>query len=172
MNLGNYFNTLEIQQTSSINEIKSAFKKCLLKYHPDKVDQTNKEVLKKANQKTVQIIEAYEYLKRNIIYLDPFEEAISEVEISWDVRVGVASSNLEWVEYYKELYILLVQFKSGGLYLYENVGYDTYMKLIQAPSKGKYFNKYIAYKFVYHKFSKYEEWYKVGKGIYNKKLNK
>lgn len=172
MTLKNYFNILETQQTSSIKEIKSAFKKCLLKYHPDKVDQTNTEALKKANQKTAQIIEAYEYLKKNIIYIDPFEEAISEVEISWDVRVGIDSSNIEWVEYYKELYILLVQFKSGGLYLYENVDYDTYMKLMQSPSKGKYLNKYIAYKFMYHKFSKYEEWYKFGKDIFYKKLNK
>lgn len=171
MNLSQHFKELEIQHTTSIKEIKRAFKKCLLKYHPDKVNQSNTEQSRRANQKTAKVIQAYQFIKENIIYLDPFEQAISEVEINWDVRVGVVSSNLKWVEYYKELYILLVQFKSGGLYLYENVGYDTYIGLMTAESKGKFLHKNIAYKFKYHSLSEYEDWYKYGKQIFHKRLN-
>ena len=171
MTLAKYFNTLEIKQTNSKREIKSAWKKCLFKYHPDKADQSNVEELIKANQRTIEINKAYDYLKNNITDLDPFEEAISEVEINWEVREGVTSSNLKWVEYYKELFILLVQFKSGGLYLYENVDHDTYIGLIKSSSKGKFLNKYIAYKFVYHRLSQYEDWYKFGRHIFHKQLN-
>ncbi|MBK8620246.1 MAG: KTSC domain-containing protein [Saprospiraceae bacterium] len=171
MTLDSYFNILEIKQTTSKREIKSAWKKCLFKYHPDKADQSNEEELKQANQKTIEINKAYDYLKNNIIDLDPFEEAICEVEINWDIRKGVSSSNLKWIEYYKELHILIVQFKSGGLYLYESVNYETYVGLVQSDSKGRFLNKNIAYKFIYHRLAKYEDWYKFGKQIFHKQLN-
>lgn len=166
-----YFDILEIEPTNEIAEIKSGYKKCLLKYHPDKVNQSDKGALKIANIKTVSIINAYEILKSNLIYLDQFEKIISDVEINWDIRKGIISSNIEWIEYYKNLYILIVKFKSGGLYLYKNVDFNTYSGLITAESKGKFLHKYIAFKFNYHRLSNYDEWYRYGKQIYYRQLN-
>jgi DnaJ-domain-containing protein 1 len=51
-----YYDTLEISQNASINEIKKAYKKLALKYHPDVNKATD------ANEKFIEINEAYEFL--------------------------------------------------------------------------------------------------------------
>jgi hypothetical protein len=56
-------------------------------------------------------------------------------------RIPVVSSNLQSVGF--ESNILEIEFKSGGIYQYLNVPAEIYQKLINAPSKGKYFHSNI-----------------------------
>ena len=48
----------------TVDEIKHSYKKLLLKYHPDRVEHLGTEFQDLANQKTRQIIEAFEYFRR------------------------------------------------------------------------------------------------------------
>ena len=58
-----YYAILELPQGSDFSKIKSAYKKLLKKYHPD-MFQNNPEKLKKAQQLTRKINEAYSYFEK------------------------------------------------------------------------------------------------------------
>ncbi len=53
-------------------------------------------------------------------------------------RVYVASSNVEYVSYDDEAWILEVGFKWGGIYFYSHVPAKIWYGFLNAPSKGKY----------------------------------
>lgn len=58
MSTKSYYDILEISKDASENEIKKAYKRLALKWHPDK----NPEYLKEAEQRFKEISEAYEVL--------------------------------------------------------------------------------------------------------------
>lgn len=55
----------------------------------------------------------------------------------------VTSSNLDFVEYNSVDCELFITFKSSGKYVYFDVPEFVYCELLNAPSKGKYFNRKI-----------------------------
>lgn len=57
------FKTLEIDPTSTDDEIKKAYRRMAMKYHPDKVNNLGEEMKKSATEKFRSINEAYEWLK-------------------------------------------------------------------------------------------------------------
>ena len=56
----NYYKTLEIDKSASKEDIKTAYKKLALKYHPDKTQDINKK--SEYEEKFKQLSEAYEVL--------------------------------------------------------------------------------------------------------------
>jgi len=64
-------------------------------------------------------------------------------------RQPVLSSNLRSVGW--ENNILEIEFNSGSVYQYYNVPIYVYEALIDAPSKGKYFNENIKWEYSYEK---------------------
>jgi hypothetical protein len=58
-------------------------------------------------------------------------------------RVGVKSSNIRSIGYDKDRKLLEIEFNSGSIYEYSNVPHVIYFSLLDAPSHGKYFGKYI-----------------------------
>jgi DnaJ like chaperone protein len=59
------FEILGISPDSDVAAIKSAYKKRMNEYHPDRVENLGEELKNLAKQKSQQINEAYNYLKRN-----------------------------------------------------------------------------------------------------------
>jgi len=60
----NAYYTLGIKESASIGEIKSAYKKLIKQYHPDLVQNLNKDEQLKASQKAKEINKAYSILEK------------------------------------------------------------------------------------------------------------
>jgi len=58
------FKALEIDKTATVDEIKKAYRRMAMKFHPDKVHNLGEEVKKSATEKFRAINEAYEHLKK------------------------------------------------------------------------------------------------------------
>jgi DnaJ like chaperone protein len=55
---------LEIDHGASDSEVKKAYRKMAVKYHPDKVSHLGEEFKKAANEKFLKVKEAYEKIKK------------------------------------------------------------------------------------------------------------
>lgn len=58
-------------------------------------------------------------------------------------RIRIVSSNIRSVGYEADIEILEVEFTSGSIYQYFDVPEREYEELMNAASKGKYFNRNI-----------------------------
>ena len=58
------YKILEIDQSSSNEEIKKAYRRMAMKYHPDKVSHLGEEIRKSADEKFTRVNEAYEKIKK------------------------------------------------------------------------------------------------------------
>tara|TARA_Y100000816_G_scaffold113672_1_gene79559 strand:+ start:133 stop:660 length:528 start_codon:yes stop_codon:yes gene_type:complete len=68
--LKKYYEKLEIQENASSDEIKKAYKKMAIKYHPDKQSNKSDEEKKEAEIKFKEIAEAYEILSNKEKYIN------------------------------------------------------------------------------------------------------
>lgn len=64
-NLESAYAALEITQDATDEEIRKAYRKMAVKYHPDKVAYLGEEFRKKANEKFQKVNEAYEIIKKD-----------------------------------------------------------------------------------------------------------
>ena len=64
-------------------------------------------------------------------------------------RVPVLSSTLSSVSYFPDQALLEIEFHAGEIYRYFGVSPRTYNDLLEAESKGRYFNSKIRNRFPY-----------------------
>jgi len=58
------YKILEVEENATEEEIKKAYRKMALKFHPDKVAQEGEEVQRSATEKFKKVQEAYENIKK------------------------------------------------------------------------------------------------------------
>jgi DnaJ like chaperone protein len=58
------YKILEINQSSSNEDVKKAYRRMAMKYHPDKVSHLGEEIRKSADEKFTRVNEAYEKIKK------------------------------------------------------------------------------------------------------------
>ena len=58
------YKILEIEPNCSDEDLKKAYRKMAMKYHPDKVSHLGEEVKKSAEEKFREVGAAYEYIKK------------------------------------------------------------------------------------------------------------
>ena len=58
------YEVLEITRTATDDEVKKAYRRMAMKYHPDKVAQLGDEVQKAAHEKFKKVQEAYEAVQK------------------------------------------------------------------------------------------------------------
>ena len=63
------------------------------------------------------------------------------------LRQPVQSSDLKSVGYEEQQNLLEIEFISGGIYQYSGVPKDIYSGLVNAPSHGKFFARFIKDRF-------------------------
>jgi hypothetical protein len=73
-------------------------------------------------------------------------ETVKEIDME---RQAVGSSNIASIGYDEATETLEVEFSSGAVYQYYNVGSDLYQSLLAAPSKGSFLNTYIRNAYAY-----------------------
>jgi DnaJ like chaperone protein len=58
------YKILEIERSSSNDEVKKAYRRMAMRYHPDKVSHLGDDVRKSADEKFARVNEAYERIKK------------------------------------------------------------------------------------------------------------
>ena len=62
-------------------------------------------------------------------------------------HIPVISSNVVSIAYDRVIRKLEVKFKKSGIFIYSNVPENVYINFLQAPSKGKFVNTHLAYRY-------------------------
>ena len=60
-----YYDILGVNKSSSDDEIKKAYRKIAIKYHPDKLQGVSDDIKKLAQEKFLKVKEAYEEIMKN-----------------------------------------------------------------------------------------------------------
>ncbi len=85
----------------------------------------------------------------NIVRVEDLKEdtlrrkLIIEVKKLLGEEISVISSNVSAVAFDHDTCTLKVRFKGGGLYEYPDTPHELFEEFLNAPSKGKFFNKNV-----------------------------
>lgn len=172
----------------NLNDLKKVFKRLMLQWHPDIA--TNKGIsVQEATLKSQQIILAYEILSENLDSLDEstfnhsyqsyyqyktsvkknyrqyYDYSIDDIDANFVNRITVKSSNVKWIDYIRDLQILVVRFKrSSGYYLYYDVPESIFERFKITDSPGRFVYQYLR-GYRYESLSECAEWLNVYKSL-------
>ena len=176
------------QGEQSLSDLKKSFRKLMLQWHPDIA--INKGISsQEATAKSQQIIMAYEILSENLSSLDDntfkhtyesyyqhktstkksykqyYDHSIDEIDASFVNRITVKSSNVKWIDYIRDLQILVVRFKgSSGYYLYYDIPENVFERFRMTESPGRFVHQYL-YGYKYDSYGAYADWLNVYKSL-------
>lgn len=137
-----YRKLLGVDKAVTLNELKSVYRNFMKEYHPDKI-QDNDALKLEVEEKSKQIIEAYHFLVS--IAPETIEASIEEYNNT------TANSPISDFNYQAKR--LRIDFQNGSAYEYFSVPENTYIKLVNADSPGRFARRHIYTSFLYRKVS-------------------
>ncbi len=138
-----YRKLLGVDKAVTLNELKSVYRNFMKEYHPDKI-QDNEALKLEVEEKSKQIIEAYHFL---VSIAPETQEATLE-----QYNKTTSSSNIADINYQGKR--LRIDFQDGSGYEYFGVPENTYVKLVNADSQGRFARRHIYTSFLYRNVSK------------------
>ncbi len=138
-----YRKLLGTTEASTLTELRSVYKSLMKTWHPDRFHDNHEQKLE-AEEKSKTIIEAYHFLVS--IAPETREQTLAEYTAT------TANSNIADFDYQKQ--ILTIKFFDGSEYEYFNVPRNTYIKLVNADSPGRFARRHIFNEFIYRSTSK------------------
>lgn len=138
-----YRKLLGVDKSVTLAELKSLYRNFMKEFHPDKI-QDNEELKLEVEEKSKKIIEAYHFL---VSIAPETQEATLE-----DYNNTTANSQIADITYTGKR--LRIDFQDGSGYEYFGVPENTYIKLVNADSQGRFARRHIYTSFLYRNVSK------------------
>lgn len=138
-----YRKLLGVDKAVTLAELKSLYRNFMKENHPDKI-QDNEELKAELEEKSKRIIEAYHFLVS--IAPETHEATLEQYNLT------TSSSNISDISYQGKR--LTISFQDGSGYEYFGVPENTYSKLINADSQGRFARRHIFTSFLYRNVSK------------------
>ena len=138
-----YRKLLGVDKAVTLSELKSIYRNFMKEFHPDKI-QDNEEAKLAAEEKSKLVIEAYHFL----VSIAP-ETIAATLE---EYTKTTTTSNIADINYKGKR--LRIDFTDGSGYEYYGVPENTFSKLINANSQGRFARRHIYTSFLYRNVSK------------------
>ena len=129
---------LGVDKAVTLSELKSLYRNFMKEFHPDKF-QDNEELNLEVEEKSKRIIEAYHFLVS--IAPETIEATLPEYNET------ITNSNIADIKYTGKR--LRIDFLDGSGYEYFGVPENTYVKLVNADSQGRFARRHIYTSFLY-----------------------
>jgi hypothetical protein len=176
------------QVVISTEDLKKIFKKEMLQWHPDIAVHRGISI-EEATLKSQNILLAHEILSKNLDSLEKstyqydfntyhhhktsssknykqyYDYSIDSIDENFINRITLNSSNVKWIDYIRDLAVLVVRFKNRSVYyLYFDVPENVYEQFQRTDSPGRFVYQYL-HRYKYESHNKYAEWLNVYKSI-------
>lgn len=138
-----YRKLMGVDKAVTLSELKSLYRNFMKEFHPDKI-QDNEELKLEVEEKSKKIIEAYHFL----VSIAP-ETVEATLE---DYNNSTSNSQIADITYTGKR--LRIDFQDGSGYEYFGVPENTYIKLVNADSQGRFARRHIYTSFLYRNVSK------------------
>ena len=134
---------LGVDKAVTLSELKSLYRNFMKEYHPDKIQDDELQKLD-AEEKSKRIIEAYHFL----VSIAP-----ETIAANFSEYVNTTTnSNIADIHYAVKR--LRIDFTDGSAYEYFGVPENTYVKLVNADSQGRFARRHIYMSFLYRNIAK------------------
>ncbi|HXC06979.1 MAG TPA: KTSC domain-containing protein [Bacteroidia bacterium] len=138
-----YRKLLGVTKDTELKELKTIYRNFMKDWHPDKfADDHEKKV--EAEEKSKTLIEAYHFL----VSISPETQALALPVYMQTTTTSIISD----ISYKQQT--LEITFADGSVYEYFDVPKNTYVKLVNADSPGRFARRHIFHEFVYRNVTK------------------
>ena len=141
--ISEYRRLLGVTNAVTLKELKTIYRDFMKEYHPDRI-QDNEALKLEVEEKSKRIIEAYHFLVS--IAPETLESTLGEYNNT------TTNANISDINYTGKR--LKISFNDGSVYEYFGVPENTYAKLVNADSQGRFARRHIYTSFLYRNVSK------------------